>query len=155
VTQCGILKRQNKFLLGQIPMRQLVKYIYILFIILLLPGFSQATLLSDSSCSHCLIKTHDLPSCCQKTATVAGGDTCHDTGVSKSPCPHGGICQGDNTTPQALTTLSACKTLECGVSSSFMFEHVVFSKNKKEAEVRPPPLLVSRDRYILNCSFLI
>jgi hypothetical protein len=136
-------------------MRQLVKYIYILFIILLFAGFSQATLLSDASCSHCLIKTHDLPSCCQKSSPLAGSDACHDAGVSKSPCPHGGICQGDDTTPLALTTQPAFNALECGISSPFIFEHSIISKDKKKVEVRPPPLLVSRDRYILNCSYLI
>lgn len=136
-------------------MRHLRIFFYIILFVPLLVGYPQAVLPISADCSMCRVEMTNLPSCCAAKASMAGADDCVDTDVSGIPCPHGDLCQGDDTPAVAVVTPGVSRSLEYGMTSSFSFGQYVVSVSEKAPEVRPPPLHLSRVRYILLCSFLI
>ena len=138
-------------------MKQLQKYLYIVLVIPLLVGFSQVDLLAGADCSQCMLRLDVQPSCCQNKVPMDGsGDCVNHSAASKLPCPHNELCQGDDNSAVAVATSSLLpRHMGSGVSSFSLVDRPFGATIGKEPADRPPPLYVSRVRYILLCSFLI
>ncbi len=135
-------------------MKQLRTYFYIVLFIPLLAGLCQANQLVIEDCVQC---SHEAQRpCCLNNPPVNVSDECSGhPALSEIPCPHNAFCQ-EIETPVAVTANS---TFTRHMEYSFNFishdARPIFSATVNDVASRPPPLLVSRVRYILLCSFLI
>lgn len=129
-------------------------YLILLFSLSLV--FTQVQHLAAADCSSCNPDYFKNGKCCDKAEAGEYGP--HHEAIPKDgsePCPHGGLCQGDDPVP--FYTCTSSGPLEAGVAALFCYspyahQGVVVNNN---SSLNPPPLRQRPQLFIHHCSYLI
>lgn len=137
-------------------MKQLKIFLFIILILPLLAGFSQANQFALSDCVHCMVRLDVQSSCCQNNDHTGSSRADLDhSAASQLVCPNKELCQGDDNPTLTFTKTSVRYHMVYWTDLSSYAEQPLYINIVQEPVHRPLPLYVSRVRYLLLCSFLI